>query len=195
MMKLQEKKSEGVKKDSLEEQKQRLLENSEISLILDVYEDIFSDFDPRPFSQRSISYDFIDEARRATRDLPSGQIQLKFLIPYKLRNIQTESIIRKRLKEYFKKHFIEHETNIKKTKIKGGIMTLSGVAMILAATYLGDVASPNFSLKFLETLLEPAGWFTAWVGLENTFEVIKEENETRRFYRKMTEAEITFIGY
>jgi hypothetical protein len=177
------------------EEKQKLLQNSEISLILDFYDDIFSDFDPRPFSQRSLSYDFIDEAKRATRDLPSGQIQLKFLIPYKLRNIPTELMIRKRLKEHFNKHFIEHEKTIKKTKIKGSIMALAGVAMIFLATSLNSTATSNFFIRFLEVLLEPAGWFTAWVGLEDTFQTIQEESRVRQFYEKMSKAEITFIGY
>jgi hypothetical protein len=195
MIKLQEKKSLENKKDSLEEQKQKLLQDSEISLILDFYDDIFSDFDPRPYSQRSISQDFIEEAKRAVRDLPSGQVQLKFLIPYKLRNLPTENMIKKRLKEHFAKHFAEHKISLKKTKIRGAIMAFAGVAMIFIATSIGDTESPNFLLRFIQTLLEPAGWFTAWVGLEHSFESLAEESKVKSFYETMTKAEVTFIGY
>jgi hypothetical protein len=195
MEKLPEKKPIEVKKESIEEQKQKLLQNSEVSLILDVYDDIFSDFDPRPYSQRSLSYDFIDEAKRAIRDLPSGQIQLKFLIPYKLRNIPTESMIKKRLKEHFSKHFIEHKKNVRKTKVRGGIMAFTGIAMIFIASALNSDYYTGFIPRFLQTLLEPAGWFTAWVGLEHAFESLAEESQTTKFYEKMAKAEMTFIGY
>ena len=33
-----------------------------VSLWLDTYEDIFSDFDPRPYGQRALSEDFVAEA-------------------------------------------------------------------------------------------------------------------------------------
>ena len=49
-----------------------LLKKSEISLSLDNYDDIFSDFDPRPFSQRALSDDFLIEAKKASRDKVSG---------------------------------------------------------------------------------------------------------------------------
>lgn len=185
-----------VEKETTEkEDKQTLLKNSEVSLILDVYDDIFSDFDPRPFSQRAISYDLLEEAKRATRDLPSGQIQIKFLIPYKLRNLPTEAMIRRRLKEHFEKHHIEYNQMLRNVKMKGTILALAGIAMIFIATSLLSVENTNYFMRFLQVLLEPAGWFTAWTGLENTFTAIEEKGATKKFYDKMSKAEITFIGY
>ncbi len=186
-----------IEKETTEEkeEKQNLLKNSEVSLILDVYDDIFSDFDPRPFSQRAISYDLLEEAKRATRDLPSGQIQLKFLIPYKLRNLPTVAMIRRRLKEHFEKHHVEYNQMIRNVKIKGSILAFAGIAMIFIATALLSVENTNYLMRFLQVLLEPAGWFTAWTGLENTFSAIEEKAATKRFYDKMSKAEVTFIGY
>ena len=45
-----------------------LLEKTQISLWLDDYADIFSDFDPRPFSQRALSDDFLNEAKKVVRE-------------------------------------------------------------------------------------------------------------------------------
>jgi hypothetical protein len=36
----------------------------EISIWLDSYNDIFSDFDSRPFSERTVSDDFLSEVRK-----------------------------------------------------------------------------------------------------------------------------------
>jgi len=187
-----------IKKSLLKEkngEKHKLLQDSEISLILDTYEDIFSDFDPRPFIHRSLSMDFLEEAKRATRDLPDGRIQLKFLIPYSLRNIPTEMMIRKRLKEHFAKHFLEYKREMKIIKIKGGLMTFAGILMIFFAASLSSISPQAFAIRFLQTLLEPAGWFTAWVGLENAFESLAEESKTKKFYERMSLADVSFIGY
>ena len=85
-------------------QKRKLLEESEISLIINSYDDIFSDFDPRPYTQRSLSVDMLDELKRASRDKASGQTELKFLIPKDLRKESDEIQIKKRLREHFKRH-------------------------------------------------------------------------------------------
>ncbi len=77
----------GIKKETL-------LKASEISIILDTYDDIFSDFDPRPYSERALSDDFLIEANKASRDKASGQIELIFLIPQKMRNIESENLIK-----------------------------------------------------------------------------------------------------
>ena len=87
-----------------------LLAESEISLILDSYDDIFSDFDPRHFSERALSDDFLIEAKKAARD-KAGVYELRFLVPKQQRNFEHEHLIRMRLKEHFKKHYrkIQHK--------------------------------------------------------------------------------------
>lgn len=57
----EEKKDEAQQKI---EETEKILEMSEISIWLDNYDDIFSDFDPRPYSQRSLSDDFLAEAKK-----------------------------------------------------------------------------------------------------------------------------------
>ena len=76
-----------------------------ISLILDSYEDIFSSFDARRHSEKALSTDFLDEAKRASRDKDSGSIELKLLIPKNKRQLGEEIIIKKRLKRHFQHHY------------------------------------------------------------------------------------------
>ena len=67
-----------------------------ISLVLDSYNDIFSDFDPRDYSEKALSEDFLSECKRAARD-KENHIELRLLIPIKKRNSTHENKIRKRL--------------------------------------------------------------------------------------------------
>ena len=74
-----------------------IMDNAEISLILDTYDDIFSDFDPRPYNERALSEDFLIEARKAARDKNTG-IELHFLIPTPMQDKASEELIRQRAK-------------------------------------------------------------------------------------------------
>ncbi|NYT12918.1 MAG: hypothetical protein GKC01_00225, partial [Candidatus Methanofastidiosa archaeon] len=60
-----------------------ILREKNISLILDSYDDLFSDFDPRPYSVRGLSDDFLIECRRAVRGIKteSPVLELRLLVP------------------------------------------------------------------------------------------------------------------
>ena len=114
------KKGEGKKEESRTSKdiqaKQELLAKSEISLILDTYDDIFSDFDPRPYEERALSDDFLLEAKKASRDKATGTIELIFMMPAGKRDTHKESLIKRRLRDHFRKHYISLN-NIRPTNI------------------------------------------------------------------------------
>jgi len=187
-----------VKKDktnNTEETKQDLLKMSEVSIILDTYEDIFSDFDPRPFSQRALSDDFLLEAKKASRERNSGEIEIKFLIPEQKRNIREESLIKKRLHEYFKKHLIQIKDEINSIKKRGYFMICLGIIIMILATIVAFMKSTTFISHLFIIILEPAGWFTFWTGLDQLFYEIKYKKPEYDFYEKMSKVEIKFYSH
>ena len=99
--------------DSKEEQKSNFKRN--ISLWLDSYDDIFSDFDPRPFSEKNISDDFLYEVKKVSMESGFSIGEIKLLLPEKVRNSETESIITTRLFSFFEKN---QQTVLKKKKLK-----------------------------------------------------------------------------
>lgn len=175
--------------------KRKLLNMSEISLILDEYDDIFSDFDPRDYSVRALSIDFLHEAERASRD-KMGHPPLMLLAPAKMRNPQKEQVIRKRLTAHFKKHFEQIRLQYRKMIRRGIYFTFAGIACMIAAVYvLHSVSSASIFKDFLIILLEPSGWFLFWEGLaQSIFESQKIKPELH-FYSKMSTSNIKFVGY
>ncbi len=166
-----------------------------ISLWIDSYNDIFSDFDPRPFSQRALSIDFLDEAKRAARDKEEG-LELDFLAPAAIRNVKIESMIKSRLKGHFRKHYEDELKKVKRIVNKGtGFVTAGIVLMFLATLILFKYAEKNFILTFLVILLEPAGWFTFWEGLDLIIFDSKKTKPELDFYQKMSKAKISFASY
>jgi len=178
----------------IEEEEKELLAEGEVSLVIDNYDEIFSSFDPRPYSRRALSVDFLDEARRATREIKPGVFELRFLLPFSERKLEREGMIKKRLKEHFRKHaeIIEKE---KSRIVKQGIyfVALGLVFMLVAAFVLYHYHNVMSLMKeMLVVMLEPGGWFLFWEGMDLIIfksQVVKPDLE---FYKKMTRAEIIF---
>ncbi len=189
-----------IVREIFNEEKQELLHLSEISLIINEYNDIFSDFDPRPYSQRSLSDDFLSEAKKAAKVKTTGEVGLTFLVPENVRKTASEGVIKKRLHEYFKKHNELLRLEIRETQVKGIKLTLLGFGFLFVATYMRleefrhPLAVNNIEV-FFATILEPAGWFTCWTGLEQVFLRPRERKDDFEFYEKMARAKIEFISY
>ncbi|HTY44172.1 MAG TPA: hypothetical protein VMC80_02935 [Patescibacteria group bacterium] len=176
-------------------EKNRLLRESEIGIWIDTYDDIFSDFDPRPYSQRSLSQDFLNETKKASKDKTSEDIEIKFLVPKKLRNIKDETLIKKRLRD----HFRNHTKQLKKERMKiikeGIFFSILGVLFMIFATFILTENNPGFFIRILGVFFEPGGWFFFWQGLDLMIFQSRTETPDFGFYKKMSKADIIFNSY
>ncbi|MFA6065009.1 MAG: hypothetical protein WCW44_01685 [archaeon] len=189
--------SKRIAKEAVEwAEKQKLLQLSEISLILDTYDDIFSDFDPRTLDKRSLSDDFLFELKRATKENMTGVIEINFLIPVEQRKTDKETMIKKRLRDHFKKHYDLVLKEIEKARNKGLVMIVIGVILsILTAIFVYPHEGANILFNVILVLIEPAAWFTVWEGANRIFGAWEDKKVDLDFYKKMTKSEISFTGY
>lgn len=178
-----------------EEEKQKLLQLSEISILLNSYEDIFSDFDPRPFSERAISDDFLLEAKKAAKEKKGGTIELKLMIPSQRKNPEIERIIKRRLRNYFREHYEKSKKEVKEIMKKGALFLLSGILLMLMATYFWTRGVENFGINLLSMIAEPGGWFFFWAGLDKFIYEVATKKPDLEFYEKMSRCAITFLPY
>jgi hypothetical protein len=165
-----------------------------ISLVLDSYHDIFSSFDPRSYSERALSDDFLEECRRAVRD-KEDEFELRLMIPKEKRNLREEAQIKKRLIEHFQKHHHIEEKKIKKLKRQGIKWFMIGASCILLEAWIDDNGFEGYIIKVLSTMLEPAGWFSFWEGLGKIFISAEERIPRIKFNQKMARAKIIFQDY
>ena len=164
----------------------------DIPLILDSYEDIFSDFDPRPYSSKALSGDFLLECKKASID-KKRRIKMRFFLPKNKRNSLEEIKIKKRLKEHFNKHLKGKKKEIRKIKLMGSFWVILGSIMMIVSTLLVD--KPNsFSLNLIMTLVQPAGWFFLWEGLGKILITPKEKLPDYHFYKKMSSSQVSFAN-
>lgn len=171
------------------------LKKSKVGIWLDSYNNFFSDFDPRIYSERDLSEDFLSQAKRITGDLKKDSFEVTFLIPKKERNETTERIIKERLRKYFKKVTEELEKEKKGYLIKGIVTVIIGVAIMFLASIIAYMGEETYANTLLLVVFDPAGWFAAWYGLDTIFYQAQEDNDDLRFYRKMSKVNLNFYSY
>ncbi|MDO8528483.1 MAG: hypothetical protein Q7S06_01160 [Nanoarchaeota archaeon] len=169
--------------------------SSEIPLWLDDYNDLFSDFDPRHYSHRALSQDFLEELKRASRDKKPRRIQLELLVPKEKRNLKEEFVISKRLKEHFMKHFLTLKKEYQKTLKEGVIFLVFGIAFMILTTYFLINRKDNYFLTLISVFLEPGGWFLFWEGLYLMIFESRKKHPDLKFYKKMSRLKTEFRSY
>ncbi|VVC03121.1 Uncharacterised protein [Candidatus Burarchaeum australiense] len=186
-----EKKEE--KKDEMKEQ--AVIAIRDISIALDTYDDIYSDFDPRPHAEREISADLLKELERRALIDAKGRFEIRFFLPKALRDEKTEAQIKKRLQAYFRMKCkeAEKENNARKVTsalyIIAGLAALFSYAILLTFTQLGPFGS------FLDVLLVPIGWFFLWEGLAKLLLQERKVMDAQiKFYQDFSKANFIFLS-
>lgn len=178
----------------ISKEKIKLLGKSELSIWLDTYDDIYSDFDSRPYADRTLSDDFIIEAKKMAKEKLTGVIELKLLMPAQQREIKTEEIIIKSLHMHFRRFAHLLQSEMKEDSKKGYLLSVLGIAIMICAVFLTGLSEKNFLINALRVILEPAGWFFVWTGFEHIFYVSRKKKPEFIFMNRMAHAEIKFLS-
>jgi hypothetical protein len=171
-----------------------LFKQGNVSLILDSYNDIFSSFDPRPYSEKALSDDFLIECKRAARDKDDHGFELILSVPKSKRNVNDEFKIKKRLRDHFHKHSIQEEKQMDRVRKEGFSWILAGV-VVMFAVLMGMLKIENAFFQAFLTLLEIPSWFLIWEGMGKIFFETRKLEPDYIFYKKMATSEILFTSY
>ncbi|MCC8426624.1 hypothetical protein [Mucilaginibacter sp. UR6-11] len=162
-----------------------------INLWLDSYDDIYSDFDSRHYQARKISEDFLAELRVEIKNLPDTRNMI-LLLPAEMRNEAAEKIIAPGLHHFFTSQFRWHHNLYRQKLTKGLLFLIVGVMVMLLNSWIIFRAQESFIIICLKVLLEPAGWFLLWAGLDFLLYDLAGFKRTEHFYRALSEMKIYF---
>jgi hypothetical protein len=168
---------------------------AEVSIWLDTYDDVFSDFDPRPYNDRTLSDDFIRAVQKEVHGTREGRLEIKLMIPVKLRHTEDERIVAERILEYFRLSSDELSREIRQSKKFGLILTLASIVTIFLAFSTHQLRTPEYVKNLLIAILEPAGWFMIFTGLEKLLLVPGQKHEQQVFLKKMSDCNVQFVEY
>ncbi len=166
----------------------------EIIFKIDDYDFIFSDFDARHYSQRSISDDFLITAKKVVKGKEHEEIEIKLLIEKSKRKTEIEEIVKKRLQEHFKNQEKMLEKEINKARNKGIALIILGIGLMITANQLRFFElDKNILIALVVTIIEPAGWMSVWFGVDHFFYLREDKNKEYLFYKKMANSKINFL--
>jgi hypothetical protein len=164
-----------------------------ITIWLDTYDDIFSDFDPREYDVRALSDDFVNALRKIVREDEHNPTQeFYLLIPASVHDHKTEEIVSRRLHNYFRKILQHLREDVRATRKKGILFMISGLVFLLCAGYISFLHPSQAALHLLMVALEPAGWFFIWMGYDNLVSSIARKRSDVEFHSRMNKSRIIF---
>jgi hypothetical protein len=165
---------------------------TELSLWLDYYNDIYSDFDSRHYLKRRVSEDFLDELRLAMKYKIGQFNSLELLLENKKRDEQLETVIVKSLKDFFSDRYKFAAKKCKTKMSKGFVMLFFGILVVIANSFIIYSEWHFFLINILKLLLEPAGWFLIWGALDFIFYQYNALKEERDFLKELSRMTIYF---
>ena len=173
--------------------KQRLADINSISIALDTYDDIFSDFDPRDISERDLSEDLIVELQRRHRENPRGKYQVIFHAPVSLADKSIEKKAIQRIKRNFNLKYLQQIKFVNRLRLRGSIFLLSGTASLAILTLItySQRLDPLF-VDLLGIVLMPLGWFGIWEGFSKIIDAPLPLQREADVFKKFSRASYKF---
>lgn len=165
----------------------------EISIAIDSWDDIFSDFDPNPLEQRILSEDFLLELKKRYHETPRGSYLLTIYAPLSLKDESAERIVIKRLKQYFKFGHLSLKKEINAAARKGAIFVVVGVIFLGALTLVTyHKLLDMLTTELLGIVLMPLGWFGVWEGFSRIIEPSPLLKQDLELFGKLSKAVFKF---
>lgn len=172
---------------------QRWRDLKEIAIVIDSWDDIFSDFDPRPLSERTVSGDFVDELKKRYRETRRGDFIIKIYAPLALKNEESERKVTQRLKRDFRLQYLQKIKILRRIRIRGIIFILIGISslsFLTLATYFKFL--DPLILEICGIILMPLGWFGFWEGLSKLIDTSPVFIQDSSFFEKLSKATYQF---
>ena len=172
---------------------QRIKDIKEISLAIDAWSDIFSDFDPRPLSIRALSEDFIAELKKRYRETRKGDFLVTIYAPISLKNTESEKAVIQRLKKHFKHRSMQRQKEISRIRRRGFIFVAMGICalgFLTISTYFQ--LFKEIAIEILGIIFMPLGWFGIWEGFSKIIDASPMLRQDEILFNKLSKASYRF---
>jgi hypothetical protein len=174
---------------------QRVKDLKEVAIVIDNWDDVFSDFDPRPLNKRTVSGDFIDELKKRYRETSGGSFSIAIYAPTALKNAESERMVTQRLKKHFRLLFLQKKKDHMRRRLRGALFIcigISSLSFLTLATYFKFLS--KLSIEIFSIILMPLGWFGFWEGLSKLIDTSPAFIQEEKFFEKLSKASYQF-GY
>lgn len=175
------------------EMEEHIRDIQEITIAIDSWDDIFSDFDPSPLEHRILSEDFLAELKKRYRETQRGNFVITIYAPLSLKDGLSERLVIKRLKQYFKFRHLELRKEIAEAVKKGMLFVFFGIIFLASLTLMAYFKTlDTLSLELVGIILMPLGWFGIWEGFSRVIEPSPLVKQDMDEFGKLTKATFKF---
>lgn len=177
----------------MKEAEQRIKDIKEISIAIDTWDDIFSDFDPRPLSERALSEDFIAELKKRYRETRKGQFVVTIYAPPFLKDDAQEKAVIQRLKRQFKHRSLQRQKELNRIRIRGTIFVSFGIFSLGFLTFITYFQLfSGLAIELLGIIFMPLGWFGIWEGFSKIVDASPIFLQEEILFNKLSKAVYQF---
>ena len=174
-------------------EEQRLRDIREMAVVIDTWNDIFSDFDPSPLSIRTVSNDFVEELHKRYTETKTGTLVIKFYAPHNLESKESERMVQQRLKKHFNYLALVAKRELFRIRWRGILFIIVGVvalSFLTLATYFSLFS--EIAIEIIAIILMPLGWFGIWEGFSKLVDTSPTPKRNFAFYNKLAKATYKF---
>ncbi len=165
----------------------------EVSIAIDTWDDIFSDFDPRPLGERVLSEDFLAELKKRYRETRTGRFLISICAPVSLEDAQAEKVVIQRLKRDFKHKVLQRQKEIMRIRLRGAVFVMFGVCNLGILTLITYFKVFNqLNTELLAIILMPLGWFGIWEGFSKIIDTSPMIIQEEKLFNKLANADYKF---
>lgn len=172
---------------------QRVKDLKEVAVVIDSWDDIFSDFDPSPLSQRTVSGDFIDELKKRYRDVHKSDFTITIYAPASLHSVESEKMVVQRLKKHFRLIYLQKNKELVRMRVRGLVFVcvgISSLSFLTLATYFKFLS--ELAIEISGIILMPLGWFGFWEGLSKLIDMSPAFIREGKFFEKLSKVTYKF---
>jgi len=178
----------------MKEAEQRIKDIKEVSMAIDTWDDIFSDFDPRPLSERALSEDFIFELKKRYRETRKGNYLITIFAPVTLKDEKSEKVVILRLKRHFKHRSLTRQRELARIRVRGVFFVMFGIfflGFLTLATYFRYFS--DLAIEILGIIFMPLGWFGIWEGFSKIVDTSPIVIQEEKLFDKLSTASYRFV--
>jgi hypothetical protein len=179
--------------EDLKNLRQRRRDLKEIAVVIDSWDDVFSDFDPRSLSERTVSGDFVEELKKRYYENRKGDFVVLIYAPRPLQNSESEKMVTQRLKKHFRLRFLQKKKDFRRMRIRGFVFVcvgISSLSFLTLATYYKFLS--QVGIEIIGIVLMPLGWFGIWEGLSKLVDTSPSFVREERLFEKFAKASYKF---
>lgn len=164
----------------------------ELSLWLDTYDDIYSDFDSRSYLKRRISEDFIDELRMSLKYRKDQPDALILMLPGSQRHADIEKEITISIHEQIKDRLNMLLHKVRNILTRGLLLFATGLLLTGVSAFVTLKKPVGYLPLLLRISLEPASWFMLWTGLDLLIYDYRKLRKETFFYKILASLKVHF---